>query len=244
MIQTVFPLNSWHRKTYKKTEKTTNMCQAVAERGPSLWIAEAGGHLGFWKMLKGELNSPGRFGLCDAWSCRIEWEKNYIRQVRVCSPGCLTNQAVKADFKAEPLLDWYSFFLTWFCSSRHHINNICLVNWAHPWAFCKIQDGVQDGHQLQGFTRMDLILQSSDKFWWSLGLFICFPWCWIQWKHFRKYQLHVSWWNYHYKQFWCCSPMTIFMKKSKITLMDRYSLVWLAWVTVWQTNKIWRVNLV
>ena len=90
-------------RTYENIEKDpkiTNICQGVAERGPSLWIVESGGHLGrhlgFWIMLKGELNSPGRFCLCDVWSCRIKWEKNYISQVRVCSPGCLTMLSLKS----------------------------------------------------------------------------------------------------------------------------------------------------
>ena len=87
-------IESMTYENIEKDPKITNICQGVAERGPSLWIVEAGGHLGrhlgFWKMLKGELNSPGKFCLCDVWSCRIKWEKNYISQVRVCSPGCLT----------------------------------------------------------------------------------------------------------------------------------------------------------
>ena len=66
---------------------------------------------------------------------------------------------------------WYSFFLPWFCSLRHHINIICLVNWVHTWVFCKIQDGVQDGRQLQGFTTMNPFPQPLDRFRWSLGLF-------------------------------------------------------------------------
>ena len=36
--------------------------------------------------------------------------------------------------------------------------------WVRLWAFFKIQDGVQDGHQLQGITMVDLFLQPLDRF--------------------------------------------------------------------------------
>ena len=58
--------------------------------------------------------------------------------------ACYTSQAAKPAFEAEPWLSWYSFFLTWFCSLRHHTNEIWLVNWVNHWAFFKIQDGGQD----------------------------------------------------------------------------------------------------
>ena len=37
------------------------------------------------------------------------------------------------------------------------------------WAFLKIQDGVQDGRQLHGVSKMDFLLQSLGRFWWFLG---------------------------------------------------------------------------
>ena len=130
---------------------------------------------------------------------------------------------------------WYSYFLTWFCSFRHYINTICLVNWVNPWAFCKIQDGVQDGRQLQGFTMMDLFLQPLDRFRWSLGLFMCFPMYWIQCKYIWNHKEHITWWYFNYEAFLRHSTMHIFKKMTKITLINWTGLVWLVRVSAWQT---------
>ena len=142
-----------------------------------------------------------------------------------------------------PWPDWYSFFRTWFCSFRHHINKICLVNWAHPWAFFKIQDGVQDDRQLQRFTMMDLIPQPIDRCLWSLGLFICFPMSWVQWKYIWNHKEHISWWNFNYEGFWCHSSLKIFMKMTK-NYIDGLEQPGLTCKGNCVTYKIWKVNLV
>ena len=95
----------------------------------------------------------------------------------------------KADFQAETSLGWHRFYLTWFCSLRHHINTVCLVNWA----FFKIQDGVQDGRQPLGCTIRGLFLQPLSIFGWHLCFLICFRSPRIQWKYMRKhYRGHMS----------------------------------------------------
>ena len=94
-------------------------------------------------------------------------------------------------------------FLTWFCSLKHHINKICLVNSLYFWEFIKIQDGVQDGRQLQGFTMIDIFLQPLDRIYWFLTLYICFFWFWIQWEYIWKHQKSVSWWYFNYYIVWC-----------------------------------------
>ena len=61
--------------------------QGVSDIWP-FWLSRVtsvrlGGHLGFWKMLKGKLNLPDRLCLWDISDIKISWEKNYINQVRV-----------------------------------------------------------------------------------------------------------------------------------------------------------------
>ena len=110
---------------------------------------------------------------------------------------------------------------------------VCLVNWLHTWAFCKIQDGVQDGRQLQGFTMMDVFQQPLDRFWWSLALFISFLMSWIQWKYIWNHKKHISWWYFNYEELLCHSSMQIFMNMKKITSMNWNKPVWIVRVSAW-----------
>ena len=108
------------------------------------------------------------------------------------------------------------------------------MNWAHPWAFFKIQDG----RQLQRFTMMDLFLQ-------SLGTYLCFFSVFLYVFLCHEFNGNTFWIIkniYHgyipiMKHFGVTQQWPFSWKWQRITLMDWNSLVWLVNVSVWHTKS-------
>ena len=107
----------------------------------------------------------------------------------------------------------------------------------------KIQDGVQDGRQLQRFTMMDLFPQPIERCLWSLGVFRCFSMSWIQRKYIWNHNEHISWWFFNYEGFWCHSSIKIFMKMTKNSINGLEQPVSTC-KSICVTYKIWKVNLI
>ena len=142
------------------------------------------------------------------------------------------SQVAKADFKAEPSVGWYCFLLTWFCTLRHHINKICLVNWLNPCAFCKLQDDVQDGRQprdSQLWTSFCNPLTDFDDLW---VFFYIYSYV------LDAMEIHISF----MKHFLRHSTMPIFMKMTKDTI-NKLKQPCLPCKSICVTNKIWQGNL-
>ena len=114
------------------------------------------------KTFYGELNSPDRFCLCNILGCRIRWEtkeNNYIRQVRVCSPGCVTKTSWGIGTRVAGITDWtHHIGITdhWYVMTTSSNGNIFRVT--DP--LC----GVFTGHRWIPLTK------ASDAELW------CFPW--------------------------------------------------------------------
>jgi hypothetical protein len=88
---------------------------------------------------------------------------NFIKILQTCEDlgengSSTSSPAEKPPFLGVPSNVVYSFFLGIKWKLRMSRFRICMMSPWHPWAFCTIQDGVQDGHQFKQTSRTPLLL--------------------------------------------------------------------------------------
>jgi hypothetical protein len=89
-----------------------------------------------------------------------------------------SSPAEKLTFWGEPSNVVYSFVLGIKWKSRMCRFRICMMPPWHPWAFCAIQDGVQDCHQFKQTSRTPLLINTEGWFWCQT---LCFQGKGIHW---------------------------------------------------------------
>jgi hypothetical protein len=92
---------------------------------------------------------------------RVSWKQTHVRE----QLPYLFSPAEKPTFLGEPSNVVYSFFLPIKWKLRISRFRICMMPPWHPWAFCAIQDGVQDGGQFKQTPRPPLLFNIKQWFW-------------------------------------------------------------------------------
>ena len=123
--------------------------------------------------------------ICKTWIPR-SWSQTFWPLLNIYSDisGLQFSPAAKSRFWHEPSKFVYSFVLGLVWKLRLSRIRICRVPTWHPWAFCVIQDGVQNGRRITKSPLSHLLIEIETHFlglnlcFWGQGIHCCwyFPW--------------------------------------------------------------------